>query len=244
MNHLPFPETADIETSSPDYATRFAGEAGRFFLEEQTRIVLQLLGRTPAKKVLDVGGAHCQLAQPLIEKGYELTITGSSLICGQRAEKRLPAGSFTYLTCNSLALPFPDRSFPVVLSFRLLPHVDNWPQLLSELCRVASEMVIIDYPDTRSFNVFYRLLFHLKKRMEGNTRTYTMFQRDQIAAAFTSHGLTQLSFQPQFFWPMVVHRRLNNMAVSTMAEKPCRYTGLTALFGSPVIVCATRIPST
>jgi len=243
MNAASFPETADIETSSSEYAARFSGAAGQFFLKEQTRTTLQFLKYCKDKTVLDVGGGHCQLAQPLIERGYNLTITGSDPICGKRAAERLPPGSFSYLTCNSLALPFADRSFSVVLSFRLVPHADNWLGLLAELCRVAKEMVIIDYPDIRSFNLFYHLLFHLKKKMEGNTRTYRMFKRKQIAAAFAMHGLDQISFQPQFFWPMVLHRQLQNEALSTGIEQPARATGLTTLFGSPIIVCATRNPA-
>ena len=37
-----FPETADIETASEDYASRFAGEVGRYFLQVQADITLQL----------------------------------------------------------------------------------------------------------------------------------------------------------------------------------------------------------
>lgn len=240
MDSAVFPETADIETSSPEYAARFSGAAGRFFLEEQTRSTLRLLASFQEKKVLDVGGAHCQLALPLIERGYEYTITGSAPICGQRVAQKLPAGSFSYHTCNSLELPFADRSFPLVLCFRLLPHVEQWSPLLAELCRVASQAVIIDYPDSRSFNLLYRLLFRLKKRMEGNTRTYRMFRRREIAAAFAAQGWAHTTFQPQFFWPMVLHRRLRNAALSTALEGPARATGLTAAFGSPIIVCASR----
>lgn len=242
MHSAAFPETADIETSSPEYAARFSGEAGRFFLEEQTRTTLRLLAPFRETKVLDVGGGHCQLALPLLENGYDLTITGSDAVCGQRVAERLPAGSFSYHTCDSLALPFAERSFPVVLSFRLLPHADNWPRLLSELCRVASQAVIVDYPDVRSFNFLYHLLFHLKKKMEGNTRTYRMFTRRQITAACAGHGFSHAVFQPQFFWPMVAHRLLNHAALSTVLERPARATGLTALLGSPVIVCASRTP--
>ena len=64
-----FPETADIETSSADYASRFAGAAGRFFLETQTGMVLSCLDPIPDKRVLDVGGGHCQLAAPLTAQG-------------------------------------------------------------------------------------------------------------------------------------------------------------------------------
>ena len=58
MSAADFPETADIETSSEDYASRFAGGVGRYFLDEQTRITLELLGDVRGSSVLDVGGAH------------------------------------------------------------------------------------------------------------------------------------------------------------------------------------------
>ena len=234
-----YSETADIETASADYATRFAGAAGRFFLDEQTRITLGLLAGTPARQVLDVGGGHCQLALPLVRNGYAVTITGSDESCGARVAERLPAGTYAYQTCDSLALPFADRAFPTVLSFRLLPHVARWPELVAELCRVADDTVIVDYPDIRSFNLLYRLLFRLKKRMEGNTRTYTLFSRREIAAAFAANGFS-CAFTPQFFWPMVLHRKLENAALSRLLESPCRAVGLTRLFGSPIIVRATR----
>ena len=75
--------------------------------------------------------------------------------------------------------------------FRLLPHVKNpehQNRLVGELCRVAERMVILDYPDIRSFNMLYSLLFRLKKRVEGNTRSYILFNRRQIATAFAAHG--------------------------------------------------------
>ena len=52
-----------------------------------------------------------------------------------------------FATGNLLTLPFIDRAFDVVISYRLLPHVTNWEQLLSEMCRVAKTSVIVDYPE-------------------------------------------------------------------------------------------------
>ena len=85
-----FSETADIETSSEAYATRFAGQAGRYFLDVQTRITLDLLSGYEGAEVLDVGGGHCQLAEPLLARGFQVTITGSDDSCGTRAAARLP----------------------------------------------------------------------------------------------------------------------------------------------------------
>ena len=235
-----FPETADIETASEDYASRFAGEVGRYFLQVQTDITLQLLHGLPGATVLDVGGGHCQLAQPLIEHGYKLTITGSDDSCRKRAESLLAEGSYAYTTCNSLALPFESQSFDAVLSFRLLPHVTDWQGIISELCRVSRGVVIVDYPDIRSFNLLYRLLFHLKKSMEGNTRTYTLFNRQQIRQQFAASGFVDTELRPEFFWPMVLHRAMNNPRLSRLLETPARWTGLTRAFGSPIIACSSR----
>jgi 2-polyprenyl-3-methyl-5-hydroxy-6-metoxy-1,4-benzoquinol methylase len=64
------PEYADVETSSEGYARRFSGEVGKYFLEVQTQITLELLKPWPRARVLDVGGGHGQLALPLVNAGY------------------------------------------------------------------------------------------------------------------------------------------------------------------------------
>jgi hypothetical protein len=54
-------EDADLETSSEDYARRFAGPAGRWSLEVQARSTMELLrGLPPGSSILDVGGGHAQ----------------------------------------------------------------------------------------------------------------------------------------------------------------------------------------
>ena len=233
-------ETADIETASEDYATRFSGQAGAFFLERQAAITLELLGHLPGATVLDVGGGHAQLAEPLVKRGYRVTVTGSDPCCRARLDRLLPAGSFSYETCDSLALPYTDRSFDVVMAFRLLPHAERWRQLLAEMCRVADRCVVVDYPDRRSSNVLYELLFAAKKRMEGNTRTFTLFSRAEVGGELRRQGFSRATFRPEFFLPMVLHRKLGHRGLSTLLEGGSRLCGLTALFGSPIIVRADR----
>jgi ubiquinone/menaquinone biosynthesis C-methylase UbiE len=236
-----FSETADIETASEDYANRFSGAAGSFFLDKQTQIVRQLLADLPRARVLDVGGGHAQLAGPLAQSGYEVTVTGSSESCRARLDRSLAPGDFTYRTCDNLNLPFSDRSFDIVLSFRLLPHVTQWQKLLAEMCRVADKCVILDYPDLRSTNILYEYLFSMKKKMEGNTRTFTLFSRQQIRRTMIDKGFGNIDFRPEFFLPMVVHRKVNNRSFSSVSETICRMIGLTTLFGSPIIFRANRL---
>jgi SAM-dependent methyltransferase len=235
-----YQETADRETATAEYAARFSGAAGEFFLARQTDITLELLGNLPGVRLLDVGGGHAQIAEPLLRAGYAVTVTGSDDSCRTRLDLRLPAGSFSYRTCDSLHLPFADRSFEVVTAFRLLPHVSRWQQLLAELCRVADRCVVVDYPDRRSTNIFYGQLFGMKKKMEGNTRPFTLFTRQQIAVAMDKNGFAPPLFRPEFFLPMVLHRKLNNRALSTLLEKAFALSGATRLLGSPIIFRADR----
>lgn len=236
-----FPETADIDTASDDYATRFAGKVGRWFLQVQARQTLDLIAPWPVARVLEVGGGHAQLAGPLIDAGYQVTVTGSADSCRRRLDRYLAPGSFEYLTCDMLNLPFADQSFDLVLAFRLLPHVARWPELIAEMCRVARQAVVLDYPDLRSFNIVAEKTFGAKQAIEKNTRHFACFTRSQVMAQFQGQGFGQPVFRPQFFWPMALHRGIGQAWFSRGAEGAARVLGLTGLLGSPVILRAERL---
>ena len=233
-----YSQKADIETSSEDYAKRFSGKIGEYFLSVQSVITLKLLKKWANAKVLDVGGGHAQLAVPLIENGFNVTIAGSDESCRKRLDKFFPQSSFQFYTGNLLKLPFDDKSFDVVTSIRLLTHEVNWKLQISELCRVAKYAVIVDYPDIRSFNILYDLLFTMKKKFEKNTRTYRNFSRKEIMEEFRKNNFRSVIIKPEFFLPMVVHRAIKNVPILKSAEKLFSVLGLTKLFGSPVILRA------
>lgn len=233
-------EDPDVETSSEEYARRFSGEVGRYFLEVQTEIALEMLAPFPGARVLDVGGGHAQLALPLVEHGFKVTVVGSSEVCRERLDRLLPPGSFEFRACELLDLPFEDRSFDVVAAFRLLVHVPRWRELVAELCRVARRAVLLDYSDVRSFNVLYGALFSWKKALEGNTRTFLRFRPGEVASELARHGFVQTAVRRQFFLPMVAHRALGRAGVSRAMERASGLVGLTRALGSPVILRAER----
>ncbi len=243
MQKSSFPETADIETSSDDYASRFSGTVGEYFLKTQLSILLTLLQQNygPGASVLDVGGGHAQLAVPLVEKGYRVTVTGSHDSCRNRLAQNLAEGTYSYQTCDMLHLPYPDNSFDVVVAFRLIPHVDRWQELLAELARVSVGCVIVDYPDLRSANILNFLFFRLKKSLEGNTRPFGLFNRKQIVKEFSRNAMCNPQLIPEFFFPMVLHRKLGSAGLSQFLETCCRICGLTQLFGSPIILRMDKI---
>ncbi len=237
---ITFPETADIETSSDDYATRFAGDVGAWFLQVQEQATLRMLAAYPGARVLDVGGGHGQIAGALARQGYDVTVTGSDPVCSARIQPLVDEGQVRFEVANVLDLPYPDRAFDVVISYRLLPHVEQWQVFLAELTRVAGQAVVVDYPEVRSANAIAPLLFPLKKQLEGNTRTYTTFRRRELLDAFAEHGFREEARYPEFFFPMVVHRKLEKPGFSAALENASRTVGLTGWLGSPVILKLVR----
>jgi SAM-dependent methyltransferase len=233
-------ETPDVETASDAYAGRFAGEVGEYFLGVQAATVLDLLAPWPGGRVLEVGGGHAQLAPPLAGRGFRVTVTGSEEACRERLDRSLPPGGFGFEVCDAGRLPFPDRSFDVVLAVRLLTHLEGWRQALAEMCRVARSGVIVDYPDTRSFNRLYGALFAWKRAVEGDTRSFLCFRPGEVIAELGRHGFGRPTVRRQFFLPMVVHRAVGRAGVSRAMEGASAGLGLTRALGSPVILRVQR----
>lgn len=232
----PFPETADIHTSSDEYAMRFSGPAGQWMLDVQEKITLRMVRRHPDASVLDVGGGHGQLTLPLCRDGWRVTVLGSDESCRRRIQPAVDAGLCRFMVGNVIELPLPDNTFDVVLCFRLLTHCERWPELVRELCRVARQGVIVDYPTGQSLNAIAPALFGAKKKFEKNTRTWALFRHRQVIDEFAKNGFVPAETRKQFFLPMVLHRMLKCRALSAALEAVCRALGLTRLWGSPVIV--------
>ncbi len=233
-------EDADLETSSPGYARRFAGPVGAWFLELQARSTLGLLAPWPRASMLDVGGGHGQLTGPLVESGRQVTVYGSAEACRERISSWVEAGQARFACGDLLHAPWPEQSFDVVLAFRLLPHLTRVAELVGELCRLARRAVVVDYPTWRSVNSVSGALFRLKKGVEGNTRPFRVFRDAEIVSAFATHGFRVTGRRPQFFFPMALHRALGLAAVSRGLEAAPYALGLTRVFGSPVILRLER----
>lgn len=232
---------ADVETASADYARRFAGPVGAWFLEVQARATLELLAPFPGASVLDVGGGHGQVAEALLAAGHPLTVLGSRTeACSASLRPLVDVGSVTFLTGDLLACGQPDRAFDVVLSYRLLPHVERWPALVDELCRLARHAVIVDYPTRRSVNAVAEGFFAMKKEVEGNTRPFLVFHEREIAEAFAASGFLETDRRPQFFFPMALHRGLGRAGASRALEGAAGALGLRRALGSPVILRCER----
>lgn len=231
-------ETPDIETSSAGYASRFAGPVGHYMLSVQEQGVLTLLQDDrplSGRSVLDVGGGHAQLVGPLLSQGCKVSVAGSDARCALRV-RQLDGAAVTFYEGDLMGLPIVDRAFDTVLSVRLMSHMENWPGLVAELCRIADRTIVIDYPTYASLNLLSLAAFPVKKWIEKNTRTYRSFWDGEIRASFAHHGFSATAAYRQFTLPMALHRLFANSGGLCNLEELMRRIGVTSLIGNPVLM--------
>src|SRR5699024_9537176 len=123
-------------------------------------------------------------------------------------------------------LPAADRSYDLVIGVRLMAHVEDWPKLLAEMCRVSARAVVIDYPVRGGQNASTGRFFGLKKAVEGNTRTYISFSHAQIMHVLRAQRFGTPRRVKQFILPMVAHRLGKGSAPLRLAESLGRAVGL------------------
>lgn len=227
----------DVETSSARYKKRFKGRTGSWFLDKQSKYLLASLEPWRGASVLDVGGGHGQYTELLHSQDYKVTVLGSSLGADEQIRSLLESGRCRYAVGDFDKLPFADKSYDVVISFRLMAHLQHWQKFLSEASRVARHAVIIDFPVMSSFNALYPAFFWLKLATEGGTtRTYKVFREEDIMTVFNRAGFVTTSRHAQYFLPMAAHRAIHAPNLSDKLEYYCETLGLTEKFGSPVIL--------
>lgn len=230
-------ECPDEETASDLYKKRFRGKAGAWFLEKQADGLLMLLEPWPKARILDVGGGHGQYTELLVQHGYDVTVLGSSPLADRQIRHLVDVGKCRYVVGSLLSLPVENRSFDVVISFRLLSHLRHWRDFIHEACRVSRHAVIVDIPTLKSSNILYPFLFWLKRATEGSlTRRFHVFKEHEVVSEFAAAGFKATGRLPQFFLPMALHRKLRSPAVSESFEGLFARMGLLKRFGSPVIL--------
>ncbi len=230
----------DVDTASEDYATRFAGAVGHWFLGRQWRAVkrgLKIRSQDPLV-VVDVGGGHGQITSQLIAEGARVIVHGSDPRCAARIQLLLDSEQCEFVVSPTTALPFADQSITVVTSLRLLPHSSDWRALISEMCRISKDLVILDYPTWQSANIFSKSLFSLKKKIERNTREFLLFSHAEVSRQFSELGFEVVRREGQFVIPMALHRTLKSLRLCRLLEALC--SPIRDVFGSPVIVTAKR----
>jgi ubiquinone/menaquinone biosynthesis C-methylase UbiE len=138
------------------------------------------------------------------------------------------------------ALRFADRSFDVAVSLRLLMHARDWRTCLSELCRVADRLVVLDYPSAASTAALHAVGRRLLSSVGARAEPYRVFSDRTIAAALAAAGFAVRSTHKQFVLPIAFHKVVGSRRFTLGSEALLRRAGLVGLVGSPVTVVAER----
>ncbi|MEI6634588.1 MAG: class I SAM-dependent methyltransferase [Chlamydiota bacterium] len=234
-NHLSW--SCDAHTSGDIYRQRFAGTVGGLIVARQNALILSLLGGVRGRTVLDVGAGHGQLAGALLDFGGSVTAYGSSAA----ALSRLVPLGIPLVTGPLAPLPFPDRSFDVVVSVRTFPHVPDWRFFLSELCRVGREAVAFDFVTRDLMRMLKPLAYRLKMKHEPGTRDYAMQGKRDVMGAACACGFRWKAAEGQFILPLVLHRKAGRPILMPV-ENLARLLRLTRHFGGPVVAVIERKP--
>ena len=127
-------------------------------------------------KILEVGAGTGRITQFLCGHGHSVTPVepSAAMLMFYKQKRTLPIP----IKASGENLPFQNKSFPLVVSIRVLWHIldeEKQKQFLSEICRVASDGVILDITNkkryqnpilfipSRMISFFFKSYFNLKQ---------------------------------------------------------------------------------
>jgi len=176
--------------------------------------VASLVSRAAPRSVLDVGCADGELARRAFARCDRdmvagLRYVGLDVSPDQVAKAERLADRGEFVCADACSIPFDDASFDVVLGLEVLEHVVNPAQVLSEICRVARQRVVISVP----WEPLWRILnvCRLKYVSDlGNTPGHIQhFTRRDIRQLFTRFCTLEEELNP-FPWTMLAGRPLHS----------------------------------
>jgi ubiquinone/menaquinone biosynthesis C-methylase UbiE len=244
-DHYSYTVYADPAMAERFEAMRFSGPIGRLIAETQEQQIAAFLGSLKGQRILDVGTGTGRAAIALARRGAVVTGIDASAEMLQVAERRAheAGASVTFARGDAHRLDFADRSFDAVVCLRVLMHTPDWQQSLKELCRVANDRVIFDYPARWSTAALQAAARRLAQVFDSRVEAYRVFSSRAIARALDAEGFRVTGQHRQFVLPIAVHKRVGSETWTRRTEAWLTRAGLMRRFGSPVTIVAERCAS-
>jgi ubiquinone/menaquinone biosynthesis C-methylase UbiE len=244
-NHYSYTTYANPEIARTFDARRFGGPIGELVAEGQARVLSDFVGHEPGRTVLDVGTGTGRAAFLLAHDGATVTGVDASREMLAIAERRAAEehAAIRFQVGDAHALDFPDLSFDVAISLRVLMHTPEWRRCVAELCRVAKSRVVVDYPSARSFAVLESAIRRITHALGADTEPYRVLAERTVREEIERHGFRVLAVHRQFVLPIALHKAIGSRSFSEAAERTLDRLGLLRLFGSPITIVAERCAS-
>ena len=244
-DHYSYSVYADPLMAERFQELRFSGPIGRLLADTQEQVIARFLDPVRDRVVLDVGTGAGRAAIALARRGAAVTAVDASAemlaVARRRADEAGVKVTFTREDVHGL--PFADRSFSGVVCLRVLMHTPDWKRSLAELCRVASDRVVFDYPALLSAAALQSAARRVAHAAGARVEAYRVFSDASIRAALRDNGFRIADMHRQFVLPIAIHKRMNSEATTRRVEGTLERAGLNRLFGSPVTVAAERCAS-
>lgn len=240
--HYSYGVYADPAMAEAFETLRFSGPIGRLIAEQQEQVITGFLGPLHGQTVLDVGTGTGRAAIALARRGAVVTGVDASAEMLAVANRRAAAASVhvTFLRGDAHGLQFPDRSYEAVVCLRVLMHTPEWRQPLAELCRVARDRVVFDYPALVSAAAIQAVTRRVAHALGARVEAYRVLSDRAVRAALRANGFRILDVHRQFALPIALHKRVGSAAATGRVERALARVGVTRLLGSPVTVVAER----
>ena len=244
-DHYSYSVYADPATAHTFDDRRFGGPIGELVATAQARVLLDAVAPATGRRVLDVGTGTGRAALLLAKAGAAVTGVDPSeqmlaVARGRSGEHQLP---ITFEQGDAHALDFGDRTFDTVVSLRVLMHTPDWRRCLSEFCRVANRLVVVDYPSAVSPAALESLSRRLAYSIGIQTEAYRVFADHTIRRLFDQAGFRIQTIHKQFVLPIALHKAIGSRGFTERSESALKRLGLLRLAGSPVTVVAERCAS-
>lgn len=240
--HYSYKVYADREMADRFDDLRFSGPIGRLIAGAQEQQLARFLAPHQGRTILDVGTGTGRAAVALARMGASVTgVDASAQMLEAAGQKARDAGvAVTFLRGDAHSLMFPDRGFDAVVCFRVLMHVPDWRASLRELCRVARERLVFDYPSLWSAAALQAGARRLTRIVDARVEAYRVFSPAVVRDELARNGFAITADERQFVLPIALHKRVGSTAWTERIERSLERAGLTRRFGSPVTILAER----
>jgi ubiquinone/menaquinone biosynthesis C-methylase UbiE len=242
QEHYSYAVYADPAMAAQFDRVRFGGPIGALLAEAQEQVLVRFAGPLEGRAVLDVGTGTGRAALALAARGARVTGVDASPEMLRVARERAGARGIdaVFAPGDAHALPFDDRAFDVTVCLRVLMHAPDWVRCVAELCRVARNRVVLDYPSALSAAALQAAARHVAARFGVCGEAYRVLPLRAVRRELARHGFRVTAVHRQFVLPIALHKRIGSRAITEGTEQVLARVGLLRVLGSPVTLLAER----